>query len=88
MRRQYRIIAAEQGTSRKGAPRRDPLVAIQCALLHNLHNYSPGFGDRRRRKWNLERLSEEFGLKGVPAAKIHIAEGRKVLADMQQRGIL
>lgn len=81
-------MAAARGTSRKGAPRRDPLVAIQCALLHDLHNYSPVPEDRRLRKWNLKRLSEESGLKGAPAAKIHIAEGRKVLADTRQRGIL
>ena len=87
VRRQYRIIAAARGTSRKGAPHRDPLIAIQCALLHDRHN-EPVPGDRRRRKWTHKSLSREFGLKGSWAAKIHIAEGREVLTGMRKRGVI
>ena len=87
VRRAYRAIAAERRNSRKGAPRRDPLVAIQCALLHDRHN-GPVPGDKRRSKWTYESLSKEFGLKGSLAAKIHIAEGREVLAGMRKRGVL
>lgn len=87
VRREYRIIAAARKNSRKGAPHRDPLIALQCALLHDRHN-EPVPGDRRRRKWTYKSLSKEFGLKGPWAAKIHIAEGREVLAGMQKRGVL
>ncbi len=87
VRRRYRIIAATRGTSRKGAPHRDPLVAIQCALLHDRHN-EPVPGDRRRRKWTHKSLARKFGLKGSWAAKIHVAEGREVLTGMRKRGVL
>src|SRR5829696_10233244 len=49
--RAFKLISAtlpERPT--KGAPRRDPLVALQCAILHDRHNAKDP-EDRRRRRW-------------------------------------
>jgi hypothetical protein len=64
-----------------GAPQRDPLLAVQCAILHDRHN-APDPADRRRRKWAYERLADEFGeLKSSGAAKAHVEAGRQILKE-------
>jgi hypothetical protein len=78
-RRAHRLIKdALDGSSRKRAPSRDPLVAVQCALLYDRYN-AVGPTDKRRRKWTYARLAEEFGLKSVRAAKEYVAVGRQML---------
>lgn len=86
--RAFRTIVKARGTSSTmGAPHRDPLVAIQCAILHDRHNdIDPN--DRRRRKYTYETLTRTFGLKGKNAAKLHVREGRKVLRHMSEHGLL
>jgi hypothetical protein len=59
---------------------RDPLVAIQCAILYNRHNQKDP-EDGRRRTWTYERLAEEFGLKSARAATAHVIVGRKILGE-------
>jgi len=75
--------------SKKGPPRRDPLVALQCAVLYDRHNGRVP-EDRRRLLWSYERLAEEFRLgagetqkakKQVAAA--YVALGRKLLEESQ-----
>ncbi len=61
-----------------GAPARDALLAVQCAVLHDQFN-EPEQADKRRRKWTYDRLAGRFGLKSGRAAKAHIREGRKLL---------
>jgi hypothetical protein len=77
--------------SKKGPPRRDPLVALQCAILYDRHNGKDP-EDRRRLLWSYERLAEEFCLgagethkakKQVAAA--YVALGRKLLEENQDK---
>jgi len=59
---------------------RDPLVAIQCAVLHDRHNQKDS-ADGRRRKWTYERLAEHFELKSTRAATEYVMAGRKILKE-------
>ncbi len=76
----YHVIKGIQGGQRKksGAPARDPLIAVQCAVLYDKFN-GPDSTDGRRRKWTYKRLSERFGLKSARAAKEYVIAGREVL---------
>jgi hypothetical protein len=73
--------------SKKGPPRRDPLVAVQCAVLYDRHNgKDPEV--RRRLLWSYERLAEEYGLGAgetqkakKQAAAAYVALGRKLLEE-------
>lgn len=66
--------------SEEGAPQRDPLVAIQCAILYDRHNSSRS-PDRRRRRWTYRRLAEKFELKSARAAKYCVESGRGFLKN-------
>ena len=59
---------------------RDPLVAIQCAVLHDRHNQKDS-ADGRRRKWTYERLAEHFELKSTRTATEYVMAGRKILKE-------
>lgn len=61
-----------------GAPARDTLLAVQCAVLYDHFNETDS-ADKRRRKWTYERLAGHFGLKSARAAKEYVHEGRKLL---------
>jgi hypothetical protein len=62
----------------RGKSVRDPLVAIQCAILYDRHNEKDP-ADGRRRTWTYERLAEEFGLKSARAATEYVIAGREIL---------
>ncbi len=78
----YRVIRDIQGRQNQkgGAPPRDPLIAIQCAVLHDRHN-SIDPADKRRRKWTHKKLADRFGLKSGRAAKGYIEFGRRILEE-------
>jgi hypothetical protein len=62
----------------RGKSGRDPLVAIQCAILYDRHNQKDP-EDGRRRTWTYERLAERFGLKSARAATEYVTAGRGFL---------
>jgi hypothetical protein len=66
------------GRSKEGAPTRDPLIALQAAILYVRHN-APDPDDRRSRRWTHERLAKEFGLKSARVAQAYVEEGKKTL---------
>ena len=57
---------------------RDPLVAIQCAILHDRHNHKDPT-DGRRRTWTYERLAEQFRLRSARVATAYVIAGREIL---------
>ncbi len=61
-----------------GRDKRDELIAVQCAILHDQHNL-PDPADGRRRMWAFTRLAERFGLETLRAAKAHVQLGRDLL---------
>lgn len=65
-----------------GAPGRDPLVALQCALLYDRHN-STDPEDGRVKKWTYKLLAQNFRLKGPRAAKEHVELGRKIFKEIR-----
>jgi hypothetical protein len=79
VKRAFRLISATL-TERpeKGAPKRDPLIAAQCAILYDRHN-QPDPTDGRKKSWTYPKLAEEFGLKSGGAAKRYIEIGRELL---------
>ena len=75
--------------SKKGPPRRDPLLALQCAVQYDWHNGKDP-EDGRRLLWSYERLAEEFGLgtgetqkAKKQAAAAYVALGRRLLEKGQ-----
>ncbi len=79
VKRGYHVIKGLLGSqrNRSGAPSRDPLIAVQCAILYDEFNESDP-ADKRRRKWTHKRLAEKFGLKSARAAKEYVTAGREV----------
>jgi hypothetical protein len=59
---------------------RDPLVAIQCAILYDRHNHKDP-ADGRRRIWTYERLADHFELKSTRAATEYVIAGRDILKE-------
>jgi len=79
--RAYRTISAALPRSRPDTKsRRNPLVAVQCAVLHDHHNKADA-SDRRKRSWTYARLADEFGLRSAQAAKDHVRLGRELLRN-------
>ena len=81
----FHVVAATlkkwcREAAKGGPPPRDPLVALQCAILHDCHNGRDP-QDRRRWKWTYEKLAEEFGLPSARSAKAHVQKGREYLQD-------
>jgi hypothetical protein len=64
----------------RGKSERDPLVAIQCAILYDRHNQKDR-ADGRRRTWTYERLAEQFRLKSARAATEYVIVGREILRE-------
>jgi hypothetical protein len=80
VRQAFRMLRYQQGAyPQSGAPGRDPLVAVQAALLYDAHNGASGTGDRRRRKWTYKSLADHFGLGSPRSAKAHVEQGRRLL---------
>jgi hypothetical protein len=59
-------------------PSRDPLVAVQCAILYDRHNQQ--LEDKRQRRWTYAKLGEEFGL-STRAAKDYVIMGREIIEE-------
>jgi hypothetical protein len=57
---------------------RDPLVAVQCAILYDRQNQQ--LKDKRKRKWTHAKLGEEFGLSSARVASDYVALGREILS--------
>ena len=57
---------------------RDPLLSLQCAILHDRHNQTDP-SDKRIRRWSYKRLAEHFGLRSARAAREHVTAGRQLL---------
>jgi hypothetical protein len=75
------ILQEKQNRPRpRGKSARDPLVAIQCAILYDRHNGKDPV-DGRRQKWRYERLAEQFRLKSTRAATEHVKAGRGILRE-------
>jgi len=64
----------------RGKSGRDPLVAIQCAILYERYNQKDP-ADGRRRTWTYERLAEQFRLKSARAATEYVIAGREILRE-------
>lgn len=80
VRQAFRMLRAQQGTRpRPGPPGRDPLIAVQAALLYDAHNGAAGAGDSRRRRWTYKTISDHFGLDSPRSAKAHVEQGRGLL---------
>lgn len=67
-----RKVQIQKGTK----PSRNPLVAVQCAILYDRHNQK--LKDKRQRRWTYAKLGEEFGL-STRAAKDHVLLGREII---------
>jgi hypothetical protein len=75
------ILQEKQNRPRpRGKSARDPLVAIQCAILYDRHNGKDPV-DGRRQKWTYERLAEQFRLKSTRPATEHVKAGRGILRE-------
>lgn len=74
------LTGARREGPQRGAPERDQLVSLQCAILYDRHNHEDPT-DGRRRTWTYKRLAKEFGLRSARAARQYVGEGRKVLKN-------
>ncbi len=70
----------KEQNQRGGAPPREPLIAVQCAILYDRHNFADP-ADKRRRQWTHAKLAERFGLKSGRAAKAYVELGRTILRE-------
>jgi hypothetical protein len=64
---------------------RDPLVAVQCAILYDRHNQQ--LKDKRQRRWTYAKLGEEFGLSSARVASDYVALGREILSGRDREEI-
>lgn len=71
-----KIVGAHKPQGEGGAPKRDALIALQCAILYDDHNGRDP-EDPRRKKWTYEKLAKKFGLPSARSAKAHVQEGRE-----------
>lgn len=69
-----RKVQPAKGTKRS----RDPLVAVQCAILYDRHNQQ--LEDKRQRRWTYAKLGKEFGL-STRAAKDYVILGREIIEE-------
>jgi hypothetical protein len=78
-----RMIRAAQERNPGGRPARDPLAALQCALLHDKYNETEP-GDGRIWRWSYKRLADEFrqfGVRNARSAEAHVKLGRELLKN-------
>ena len=61
------IRAVQEGYTPRGAPKRDRLIAVQCAILKDQHN------------WEYRAIAKRFGLGSKDTAKAHVKLGRQIL---------
>ena len=65
---------------------RDPLVAVQCAILYDRHNGRDP-EDRRRWRWNYANLADRFRLSSARVASDYVALGREILSGRDREEI-
>jgi len=80
VRHAFRTIAATQERPRNPKPKRDPLIAVQSAILYDKHNGKDP-EDSRRKKWTYEKLARKFELPSARSAGAHVEEGRRLLQN-------
>ena len=74
------ISAAQRKRKPRKKQQRDPLVAVQAAILYDRHNGpDPEHTDKRRRQWTQETLAKHLGLASKRAAKSYVEYGRALL---------
>ena len=61
------IREVQEGRTPRGAPERDRLIAVRCAILKDQHN------------WEYRAIAERFGLGSKDTAKAHVKSGRQIL---------
>jgi hypothetical protein len=76
-----REVQPSTGTKRS----RDPLVAVQCAILYDRHNQQ--LKDKRKRKWTYAKLGEELGLSSARVASDYVTLGREILSGRDREEI-
>ena len=74
------IKASRRLRSSGGRPRRDRLVAVQCAVLYDRHRTIDPT-DKRRRNWTYESLAQEFDLESAAAAEDYVDLGRELMNE-------
>jgi hypothetical protein len=67
-------------------PSRDPLVAVQCAILYYQRNQTKP-GDRRQRRWTQAKLADKFGL-SARSVRDHLALGQAIIEGKDPKEIL
>jgi hypothetical protein len=77
-----RKVQPQKGTK----PSRDPLVAVQCAILYYQRNQTKP-GDRRQRRWTQAKLADKFGL-SARSARDHLALGQAIIEGKDPKEIL
>jgi hypothetical protein len=77
-----REVQPHKGTK----PSRDPLVAVQCAILYDRHNGRDP-EDRRRWRWNYAKLADRFCLSSSRVASDYVALGREILSGRDREEI-
>jgi hypothetical protein len=65
---------------------RDPLVAVQCAILYYQRNQTKP-GDRRQRRWTQAKLADKFGL-SARSVRDHLALGQAIIEGKDPKEIL
>ena len=77
-----REVQPHKGTTRS----RDPLVAVQCAILYDRHNGRDP-EDGRRRRWSYANLADRFSLSSTRVASDYVALGRDILSGSDHEEI-
>jgi hypothetical protein len=73
----YTMLRERHAAQQPPGRTRDPLIALQCAILYDDHN-GPNPEDGRERIYTHKSLAQMFGLQGPRAAKDYIDLGRKL----------
>jgi hypothetical protein len=76
----YTIATTLRKPPARTKPRRNRLVAVQYAILHDHHNRAD-ISDGRRRTWAYKHLARKFGLSSERSAKAHVELGRELLKN-------
>jgi hypothetical protein len=73
----WTLLRERHAASRAPGRTRDPLIALQCAILYDDYN-GPNPEDGREKLYTHKSLTEMFGLPGPRSAKDHIELGRQM----------
>jgi hypothetical protein len=74
----WKIRAILKKPAKGGAPKRDQMLAVRCAILYDEEN-PPDEADGRRKRWTYVSLANEHGLRSGRAAKEYVELGRLIL---------